>query len=85
MIILLSMGDFKRFILIPIRFLPDEGLETGTGNSFRDVGEELQAELTQEVILPLQGQQHQVRTHTAEEPDGKRSHLTEIITADLLY
>lgn len=34
---------------------PDEGLEAGAGDGFRDVREELQAELTQEVILPLQG------------------------------
>lgn len=37
--------------------LPDKGLKTGTGDSLRDVREELQAELTQEVILPLQGQE----------------------------
>lgn len=64
--------------------LPDKGFETSTGNSFWDVGEELQAELTQKVILPLQGQEHKVRTNTVEGHDGKSSHLTEITLTDLI-
>lgn len=44
--------------------LPDESLQAGTCYCLRDVREELQAELTQEVVLLLQGQKYKVRTHT---------------------
>lgn len=44
--------------------LPDKSLQAGTCYCLRDVGEELQAELTQEVVLPLQGQKHKVWTYT---------------------
>lgn len=63
--------------------LPDKGLEAGTSDSLRDVREELQTELTEKIILLLQGQQHKVWTHTVEEYNGKWSHITEIIV-DLL-
>lgn len=57
--------------------LPDKDLKASTGDSFWDVGEKLQAELTQKVVLPLQGQEHKVRTHTVEGHDGKWSHWTQ--------
>lgn len=44
--------------------LPDKSLQAGTCYRLRDVGKELQAELTQEVVLPLQGQKHKVWTNT---------------------
>lgn len=48
-----------------MRVSPDEGFEAGAGNSLRYVMEKLQAELTQEVVLSLQGHQDQFGTHTA--------------------
>jgi len=57
--------------------IPDEGLQAGTGDGFRDVREELQAELTHEVVLLLQYQEHKVGTHTVECHDGDWSHSEE--------
>lgn len=50
--------------------VPDEGFEAGASDRFRDVREELQAELTQGVILLLQGQQHQVGTSAVKGHSG---------------
>lgn len=61
-------GNIKRTLW---SVLPDKGLKAGTGDSFWDVREELQAELTQKVVLPLQGQEHKIRTHTVQDHDGK--------------
>ena len=43
---------------------PEEGLEAGAGDRLGDVSEELQAQLAQEVVLLLQGQQQEVGTQT---------------------
>ncbi len=59
--------------------LPDECLQARTGDSFWDVREELQAELTQEVVFLLKGQEHKVWTHTVERQIQQESHFTKLL------